>query len=249
MIVTCLGSSGWYDSPAGATTCFLVETKDRYILLDAGLGLAKADAYLTNPDKPVLLLLSHLHLDHLYGVHVLVKFRFKHGLTIAGHAGFAEPFRRLAAEPYTVPLDKLPYPVELAELREGDNSGVLPGLTAAPLQHSIPCWGYRVEADGKVLTFCTDTGKTDNAVGLARGADLFITECSHSPGHEDSGWGHLNPADAAGLAKAAQAKRLLLAHFTTYNYPAPERRAEAAAAARAVFPNTDFALDGMQIAM
>lgn len=246
MNVTVLGSSGWYDAPTGSTTCLLVETAEQYILLDAGLGLAKADAYITK-DKPVWLFLSHLHLDHLYGVHVLVKFRFPQGLKIAGHAGFAAPFRTLAAEPYTVPLEKLPYPVELIELQEGDNSELFPGLTAAPLRHSITCWGYRFELEGKVLTFCTDTGVTDSAVELARDADLFITECSHPPGHEDGGWGHLNPADAAGMAKAANAKRMLLAHFTTYTYPAPERRAEAANAAREIFPNTDFALDGMQI--
>ena len=70
-----------------------------------------------------------------------------------------------------------------------------------------------MEIDGKVIAFCTDTGVCDNAVTLARNADLLITECGLKPGDSSPDWPHLNPQDAIGIAKRAKAKRLALMHF------------------------------------
>ena len=46
------------------------------IIFDAGNGIAKADRYISQ-EKPVLLFLSHFHIDHIAGLHTLVKFRLK----------------------------------------------------------------------------------------------------------------------------------------------------------------------------
>ena len=64
-----------------------------------------------------------------------------------------------------------------------------------------------------MITYCTDTGVCDNAITLAHGADLLITECGLKPGAEKPGWPHLNPEEAIHIAKAAKAKRLALMHF------------------------------------
>ena len=56
-----LGTNGWYNSPTGDTTCILIETKDSYIILDAGSGIAKLDEYIKQPKKAYLFL-SHFHI-------------------------------------------------------------------------------------------------------------------------------------------------------------------------------------------
>ena len=41
MKITFLGTNGWYDSATGNTPSALIDTKDYYIILDAGFGIHK----------------------------------------------------------------------------------------------------------------------------------------------------------------------------------------------------------------
>jgi ribonuclease BN (tRNA processing enzyme) len=76
MRILFLGTNGWYSTDTGNTVCTLIETKGHYIILDAGDGFHKIDQYIDDK-KPIILLLSHIHLDHIIGLHSLAKFRFK----------------------------------------------------------------------------------------------------------------------------------------------------------------------------
>jgi len=222
MQVTFLGTNGWYDSPTGNTVSALISAQDYDIILDAGNGIAKADRYMTQ-DKPAFLFLSHFHLDHTEGLHTLVKFRFRKGLTLCGGIGTTADLAGLLREPYTVPLEKVPFEVTVKELKEGVHE--LPfTVTCLPLVHPVPCMGYRFEIDGRVVTYCTDTGTCDNAVTLARGADLLITECGLKPGEKSPLWPHMNPEDAIEVAKRSGARRLALTHFGAEVYKTLEER-------------------------
>jgi ribonuclease BN (tRNA processing enzyme) len=222
MKVTFLGTNGWFDTPAGNTVSVLVQAEDFDIIFDAGNGIAKVDRYISQ-EKPVCLFISHFHIDHIAGLHTLVKFRLKKGLEIYTLPGGSALLSMFVNEPFTVPLDKLPYPARATELNEGVHQ--LPfTVECRPLVHPAPCFGYRVEIDGKVIAFCTDTGVCDNAVTLGRNADLLITECALKPGEESPGWPHLNPQDAIGIARRAGAKRLALVHFGAEVYKTVEER-------------------------
>jgi ribonuclease BN (tRNA processing enzyme) len=222
MKVTFLGTNGWYDTPTGNTVSVLVQSEAFDIILDAGNGIAKADRYITQ-EKPVLLFLSHFHIDHIAGLHTLVKFRFRQDLTIFCLPGGTGLLNTFVGEPFTVPLVKLPYPAHVIELQEGVHK-VPFTIECRPLIHPAPCYGYRLSIDGKVITYCTDTGVCDNAVALARDADLLITECALKPGEVSTDWPHLNPQDAIGIAQKARAKRLALIHFGAEVYKTLEER-------------------------
>jgi len=211
MKVTFLGTNGWYDTATGNTCSVLIQSKEFDIILDAGNGIAKADTYITQ-EKPAYLFISHFHIDHIAGMHTLVKFRFPQGLRIIGQRGTTEILNTFVAEPFTVPLAHLPYPVMITELDEGEHTIPFP-VMCLPLVHPAPCYGYRFVIDDRVITYCTDTGVCDNAVTLARNADLLITECGLKPGQESPGWPHLNPENAIHIAKKAHAQRLALMHF------------------------------------
>ena len=86
MKVIFLGTNGWYDTDTGNTICTLINSEKYHIILDAGNGIYKADRYI-HDDLPVYLFLSHFHLDHIEGLHVLNKFRFSQGLRIFGQKG------------------------------------------------------------------------------------------------------------------------------------------------------------------
>ena len=211
MQVTFLGTNGWYDTITGNTCSVLVQTKEYDIIFDAGNGIAKADRYITQ-EKPAFLFISHFHIDHIAGLHTLVKFKFKKGLTICGQVGSTAVLNTFVAEPFTVPFAQLPFSVTIRELGEGRHAMPF-ALECLPLIHPAPCIGFRIEIDGKVITYCTDTGVCDNAIRLGRDADLLITECALKPGETSPGWPHLNPEDAIGIAQKAHAKRLALMHF------------------------------------
>ena len=239
MQVTFLGTNGWFDTATGNTVSVLVRTNDYDIIFDAGNGIAKADRFISQ-EKPVCLFLSHFHIDHIAGLHTLVKFRLKQGLKIYCMPGGAALLHTFVNEPFTVPLEELPYPAYVFELEEGVHK--IPfTVECRPLVHPAPCNGYRVEIDGKIIAFCTDTGVCDNAVTLARNADLLITECGLKPGESSPDWPHLNPQDAIGIAKRAGAKRLALQHFGAEVYKTLEDR-------RAIYDQFEHICPGLIVA-
>ncbi len=224
MQVTFLGTNGWYDTSIGNTISVLVQTNKYDIIFDAGNGIAKADQYITQ-EKPVYLFLSHLHLDHIAGLHTLLKFRLNKGLHVFTQKGTHEHLDTIISEPYTTPFAKLPFKVTVRELIEGFHR--LPfSMECLPLKHPMPCFGYRLEIDGKTIAYCTDTLVCENVITLARDANLFITECGLKPGVSSPDWPHISPEDAIRMAREAQAKRLALVHFGPDVYPTLTDRKE-----------------------
>jgi len=245
MQVTFLGTNGWFDTTTGNTISVLVQSEEYDILFDAGNGIAKADRYISQK-KPVCLFISHFHIDHIAGLHTLCKFRLKKGLTIYGQPGSAGLLDRFVTEPFTVPLKELPFAVTVKELEAGEHR--LPfKVTCLPLVHPAPCFGYRLEIDGKVVTFCTDTGVCDNAISLGRDADLLITECGLKSGEESPDWPHLSPENAIGIAREAHAKRLALTHFGAGVYTTLDERRDVQERFSAECPGLIAATDGLQV--
>jgi ribonuclease BN (tRNA processing enzyme) len=247
MDVIFLGTNGWYDSATGNTICILIKSDDYYIVLDAGNGINKLDQYYQKA-KPVYILLSHFHLDHIAGLHILDKFSFAKGLVIAGPKGTRKILNTFINQPFTKPLDDLSYKTELLELSGEKN--VLPfEIRFMELVHSTLTLGYRIRLDNKTIAYVPDTGFCQNALRLAQNVDLLIAECAYLPGESSEDWPHLNPQDAANIAKRAGAKKLALVHFDAQRYPTLETRKLAEVHAKKIFPNTVATRDDMNLTL
>ena len=246
MRIVFLGTNGWYDTRTGNTICILVETPQAIVILDAGNGLQHADQYFAE-GKPVHLFLSHLHLDHIIGLHLLNKFNIPNGLTIHCRKGDRAHLEAIIAPPYSLPFEALPYPVHIVELDDQTVEQDGYSVSVAPMRHAVPTIGFRFEIAGKVLAYCPDTGYCQSAVDLSRGADLLIAECAFRPGEESAHWPHLNPETAARLALDAGAKQLALVHFDAYRYPDMESRRNAEHVAQSIFPAAIAASDQVAI--
>jgi ribonuclease BN (tRNA processing enzyme) len=240
-----LGTNGWYSTDTGNTVCTLIETKKHYIILDAGDAFHKLDKYIGD-EKPIILFLSHLHLDHIIGLHSLAKFRFKQEINLYGYKGTKKGISDIIRHPYSSPIADLPLNFQINELKEGSYNIGFP-ITCKLLVHADPCLGYRLEIEDKVITYCTDTGVCDNMYELAKDANLLITECSYKPGQEEWGWPHLKPEDAADVAVKSNAKKLMLTHFDASTYLTIQERKQAEEIARKTFKNTFTASDGLEI--
>lgn len=243
MKIIFLGTNGWCPTGTGQNLSILIDAAEGYFILDAGSGFFKAQKYLTDPSKPVRLFLSHFHLDHVFGLHTLPAFDFENGLTIYGQPGTKEILNIICNHPFAAPFEFLHYPISVEELMPGVQN--LPFLKEVSfLVHADPCFGYRFLLEGKIITFCTDTGVCDSFKKLAQRADVLISECStiNTP---NPAWPHLNPELVAQIAKEAKVKQLYLVHFGPDSFPTMETRALAEERARKIFSATIAAHDDL----
>lgn len=237
-----LGTNGWYDTKLRNTLSVLLDTDKAYVIFDAGSGFYKLDKYIKK-DKPIFVLLSHFHLDHIIGLHALNRFKFAQGINIFGPKGIKKVFSVIINSPFSMPVNKLKTRITIKEFT---NDLKLPvDIKYRKLFHSSVCYGYRVFAENKSVTFCTDTGLCSNLNLLAKGADVLIEECSLPPGKIDNNWPHLNPQQAAYVAKGSKAKKLILVHFDAGVYLTKADRLSAQKSARRIFKKTFLAVDGM----
>lgn len=243
-----LGTNGWYSSPTGDTPSILLDTEEHYLVLDAGNGISKLDQYITE-DKPISLFISHFHIDHVSGLHILNKFEFKQGIDVYVGEGRKKDFETLSSIPFTVGyipkpenIYNLKTEIRLHELSE-QGEDIPFKASAIPQHHAYGNHGYRFEIDGKIIAYTGDCGVSDGLNKLAQSADVLITECNNKETPTDDLWGHLDPYLAAKVANESGAKQLILTHFGPINYPTRKDREWAKEEARKIFPNTEVAFD------
>jgi ribonuclease BN (tRNA processing enzyme) len=245
MRIVTLGTNGVCATKTGNTSCILLDTEECYVILDAGDGIHKAKEYLKEA-KPTHIFLSHFHLDHIFGLHLLDEFEFESPLRIYGKRGAKEALNLIINKPFSRPLGELPYEVRIEELDEGEHGSPF-RLSCRLLPHKDPSLGYRLELDGKTIAYCTDTGPHENILELARGADVLISECALKPGRMSEEWPHMNPEEAARVAKGANVKLLILTHFNAAEYKTMKEREEGGERAKGIFKDSIVAVDGMEL--
>ena len=113
----------------------------------------------------------------------------------------------------------------------------------ARTRHPVASLCYRFDdpESGGSLAYTGDTAYEPALAGLIGGVDLLVHEASlgaRAGDPSNAQWGHSGAPDAARLAQQAGASRLLLTHA------APAQRGAAVAAARSIFPATDWAPAG-----
>jgi ribonuclease Z len=97
-------------------------------------------------------------------------------------------------------------------------------VTAALMDHIpaeiSPCYGFRIEAEGKTVVFSGDTAPCDNILALSHGADLLIHECTfteafieHRRKSQVGTFSHTSPHDLGRLAVEAGVKQVVATHI------------------------------------
>ena len=222
----------------GNTPCVEVRLDDGALLIfDAGTGIrALGEALLAHP-APVRahLFLSHAHWDHIQGLPFFAP-AYSAGteLTILGpeheQLTLAKVVTSQMQSPYfPIPMHAMAAKIEFVKLGEGSRVALPNGATveAGVLNHPGCTLGYRLTANGKVLTYTTDNEPFGDAapsrhlahpsrhVSLARDADLLIQDAQYTPEEYQPhrvGWGHSTYLDALHVAQQANARCLVLFH-------------------------------------
>jgi len=202
-----VGCSPAWPNPGGSHSGYLLEADGDRILLDCGPGVLPRLRAEEGWPRIDAIVISHFHLDHCGD---LVPWLW--GCLTGG----APPAPALRVPPGG--RDELAALAsrfdEAFDVHEYDGPFDTAGFHVTPYRvshYTQPTWGLRVERGGVVLAYSADSGPTDALVELARDADLFVCEATLA-GVEPEPRGHLTADEAAGFARRAGAKRLLLTH-------------------------------------
>ena len=259
MRILFLGSSAALADPDRAQSGVLITLDSgRNYLFDCGDGITrhmlKADV---NPAEVGTVFLTHLHMDHIVGLpfHILTGWIFgrpdaPHVLGPKGTRHFIDHSFENGAY-HTDIRARGAYPLrqkniaairpEVTEISEGViyDDGEMK-VTALPVRH-IPteiceCFGFRIEAEGKVIAISSDTAPCPNIEVLGRDADLLIHECTFPQSFIDyrasTGVGtfnHTTPTQVGEVAAEAGAKALVATHFGHFDTVSPALKRAAGA--------------------
>jgi ribonuclease Z len=149
-------------------------------------------------------------------------------------------------KPGTLLADKLveagvqPGPI-FRKIKDGESITLEDGRVLVPEEFLGP------DQKGRIVTILGDTRYCDNAISLAKDADLLIHEATFSKGEENLAYDyfHSTTHQAAEVAKRSGSKQLCLTHISS-RY---DRQAwlELVKEAQEIFPNTEIAEDFKEI--
>lgn len=234
MRLTVLGRSPAVPNPAEACAGYLVEAGGARVLVDIGPGVVAQLLTRHHPDELDAVVVSHMHADHMLD---LVTLRYVYPwrarprnerLRVVMPPGSADQLLDLARG-----AGNARHFEDSFRLSEHDGSSPVSftGVSFTPIEtvHFIPCWGFRIQADGRLLSYTADTAPCGGLEDLADGADLLLSEATLRTLDEDAQppeeRGHLLPAEAGDAARQAGSKSLMLTHLPVEDGAAEARRA------------------------
>jgi ribonuclease Z len=231
-----LGTSGAVASAARDNTSIVVEAGTVTVLLDCGGSAVHRLRRLgLDPHTLTHVVVTHLHVDHAYGLPSLVRQLALLGRTaplavvcrpehVEGLHALLTVFR-LLGRPDIFPVTLAP--IELAPGARAFTAGPL-AVRTTPNDHGpMPNFAVRVEVDGRAFVYSSDTRPSDAVVALALGADVLVHEATFAERDRSAGRSatHSSAADAGRVAARAAVRRLILTHV------GPEYHADLAALA------------------
>lgn len=206
MEILVLGSGDALGCGGRGQPAYLIQHGEFCALLDCGAhALSALHREGINPGEIDLVLVSHLHGDHLAGIPFLfleyqVATRRDKPLVVAGPPGLETKVESLFRIMYTETVEMRPrrFEVQYVVLKEGVPAtfGPLQVLAYKVVhQHQEVPYGYRITGGGHILAYSGDTEWNEALGQLARGADLFLCECYmfSSKVRFHSSWSELMP--------------------------------------------------------
>lgn len=210
--VTVLGWWGTFPHFAEGTSGVLVEAGDEKILFDIGSGVLGQYFLRSDIQHLSACFISHLHFDHMADLGCL-------GYCMSNALRTEKRTEKLPVYMPATPEDVckvVKHPdfdahvlTDGMKVRIGDVT-----VTVQEIKHTIECYAFKVERNGKSFVYLTDTIYLDNIGDFLGTPDLLICEAPISLGtRHTTGKGHMTDLEAGQTAKNCNAKELCLFHL------------------------------------
>jgi len=215
MKLHCLGTAGYHPSATRHTSCYFIPEAN--LMLDAGTGLFRVEKLLDQEE--ISILLSHAHLDHVFGLTFLLDYVAVTPLRkihVFGERAKLEAIQKHLFHELLFPV--LP-PIEWHPIEDLGQEFPLNGARCRwfPLDHPGGSVGYRIDWPGLSLAYVTDTTASPQSEYWReiQGVDWLIHECNFSDEWIDLAIKTGHSWTSAVLANVAEAgiPRLILTHI------------------------------------
>lgn len=178
-----LGCGGWIPAQ-NETSCFLVESKDSLIMLDAGTGVSNIKKYkdVLNKYDTLHIVLSHYHLDHIIGLSYLLPYVEDKKVIIYGpgrpvYSRSTEEILNDFFQPdyFSRTLNKLAHNVTCRDYCQESKFFIGEiAISISPQKHSSP--SFSIQLDDELL-YMTDTEFDANRFKNFPAVNLLLHEC------------------------------------------------------------------------
>lgn len=241
------------NSPSGQ----ILEMCDKKFLIDCGEGIQLAIRQMAiHTARLYNIFISHLHGDHCFGLIGLISTLGMMGRRDDMHIYAHADLEKLLKPILDYHCKDLSYRVIFHTINPRKQEVIYEDrtltVTTIPLKHSVPCCGFlfeekvRTKRDGSQIipfrfAYCSDTAYKESIATKIKGVDCLYHEATYTNEFADRAKSmlHATAEQAATIAKKAQAKKLIIGHFSTrikdHNVLLEE--------AQNIFPNTELAIE------
>ena len=212
-----LGTGTSYPDPDRVQSGILVESIAESILLDIGSGvLHRLTQIGKDLDTISSIFVSHFHIDHCSDFLTLCQSIWLSGtrkvLNLYGtsmvtewldllHRAFPYLSEKVSIRPFELHENET---IKLEEL----------AITNTPTTHGkTETRAFKVEVEGKVVVYSSDTAPNQGIIMLARNADVLIHECNWLDGEHPEGV-HTTPSELANIIDEVAPEKLILTHLS-----------------------------------
>lgn len=206
------------------TSCVVVKNGDRSIVLDAGFGIGFYSDHLANKMGQFHVLISHFHWDHIQGLNYFgpvhhpkstnnfyspFKVEQLQEIMDIYFDGSYGPFNGWEALNSKFEFHRLTGDLEINGFK----------VSFKPLNHTDPCYAYKITDGNSSVVYASDHEAINNVVNRefidwAKGCDILVHDAMfrNEEYEHKIGWGHSTYDMACENARKMGTKKILLTH-------------------------------------
>jgi ribonuclease BN (tRNA processing enzyme) len=208
-----LGNYGSFPGKDGACSGYLLKDNNLNILIDCGNGVMSRLQRYCRIEELDAIILSHLHKDHICDMYIL-RYALEGKKNLNAIDKLINVYAPLTPENEYNSIN-FPNVFNINPISDGTEIEIKDvKFKFYRTDHSVETYGMRIEFNGKVLAYSSDTKSDKNIKQLALNSDLFLCESTATDRlKSSSNIPHISASQAANIAKEANVKALLLTHF------------------------------------